>query len=74
MDGMAQRLANELNELLPDKMKSKVSVPTTSIERHHTTWIGGSIISICGSFQQLWLSNVEYQELGSAIIEERFNH
>ena len=74
MDGMTQRLANELNDLLPDKMKSKISAPTPSIERHHTTWIGGSILSICGSFQQLWLSNAEYQELGSSIIQQRFNH
>ena len=25
------------------------------------SWIGGSILSICGSFQQLWITKGEYQ-------------
>jgi len=74
IDGMSQRLGNDLNDLLPDKMKCKVSTPGTTIEKHHATWIGGSILSICGSFQQLWLSNAEYRELGSAIIDQKITH
>ncbi len=35
------------------------------IERHHAAWVGGSILGICGSFQQLWLSKGEYEEMGA---------
>lgn len=74
IDGMSQRLANDLNELLPEKMKCKVSTPGSGIERNNSAWIGGSILSICGSFQQLWLSNAEYKELGTSIIDMKITH
>ena len=35
------------------------------VERQHAAWIGGSILGICGSFQQLWLTRSEYEEIGA---------
>ena len=40
------------------------------LERHYASWIGGSILSICGSFQQLWISKAEYSEYGSLSIAQ----
>lgn len=74
IDGISQRLTNDLNDLLPDKMKCKVTSPASVVEKNNAAWIGGSILSICGSFQQLWLSNAEYQELGSIIIDQKITH
>ena len=44
------------------------------IERQHAAWVGGSILGICGSFQQLWLTKSEYEELGPQRAALRFDH
>jgi actin-like protein 6A len=49
-------------------------VTATAVERQHAAWIGGSILSICGSFQQLWLTRQEYDEMGAARAALRFDH
>jgi actin-related protein len=64
IDGIPNRLSHELTEILPANMKVKVATPLP-IERQYASWIGGSILSICGSFQQLWITKGEYQEYGS---------
>jgi actin-related protein len=43
------------------------------IERHNAAWIGGSILSICGSFQQMWISKAEYEEQGVEIVKNRLS-
>ena len=72
MDGMPVRLTSELNKLLPSTMKPKI-VPMLPVERHKAAWIGGSVLSICGSFQQMWLSKSEWNDYGVSIISSRFN-
>ena len=44
------------------------------MERHHAAWVGASILGICGSFQQLWLTKQEYDELGAERAALRFDH
>jgi actin-related protein len=51
----------------------KVLVPVP-MERKFGTWIGGSILASLGSFQQLWLSKQEYDEMGAArAVDTRFS-
>jgi actin-related protein len=45
---------------------------STSVERQCSAWIGGSILSSLGSFQQLWLSKAEYEEYGGTLAIQRF--
>jgi actin-related protein len=41
----------------------------------HSSWIGGSILSICGSFHQLWASKEDYAEHGAKrIVSSKFIH
>ena len=72
IDGLLPRLNSELSALLPVSMKSK-QVSLLEIERRFSSWIGGSILSVCGTFQQLWLSKKEYDEYGPNIFAKRFN-
>jgi actin-related protein len=44
---------------------------STPQEKYHAAWIGASVLSICGSFQQSWISKAEYEEHGSNILMER---
>ena len=66
MTGLSQRLTAELNSLTPASIKPKLipHVPLLPIEKQSAAWIGGSILSICGSFQQEWVTKREYEEYG----------
>lgn len=45
---------------------------SSSVERRFGSWIGGSILGSLASFQQLWMTRKEYEELGAAAIERKF--
>ena len=72
IDGLSNRLTSELSLSLPSTMKPKI-VPMIDVEKRFAPWIGGSILSICGSFQQLWLSKKEFEDYGPNLIAKRFN-
>jgi actin, other eukaryote len=75
IDGMAQRLSNELSILAPSSIKVKVvNNSGAPVEKQHAAWIGGSVLSICGSFQQLWISRQEYDEHGPKVYLRKSQH
>jgi len=67
IQGIPQRLAYELAEMLPGSMKVKIN-PMLPVERRFSPWIGGSVLSICGSFQQMWVSKEQYAEYGVNVL------
>ncbi|CAM9102360.1 unnamed protein product [Phaeothamnion confervicola] len=67
--GMPERLAEEAARLLPSALRVKVLAPQ---ERRFAAWVGGSILATLGTFQQLWLSRAEYNELGPDAAQDRF--
>lgn len=66
------RLSQELSSILPSFVKPKVVASRFSVERSSAAWIGGSILTSLGSFQQLWLSRLEYEEYGTSMSIQRF--
>ncbi len=74
IDGMSPRLLEELSKVTPSSMKIKTPIPGMNVEKHHAAWIGGSILSICGSFQQLWISKQEYDEHGPSVYRKKGQH
>ena len=61
------RLTGFIVGLLPFIYRAFFQPKITSklpIEQLYAPWIGGSILGICGTFQQLWLSREEYLENG----------
>mmetsp|Transcript_27737 Transcript_27737/g.67521 ORF Transcript_27737/g.67521 Transcript_27737/m.67521 type:complete len:482 (+) Transcript_27737:128-1573(+) len=66
------RLSAELAALLPGFVKPKVIASRNSVERRYAAWIGASILTSLGSFQQLWMSRSEYFEYGAAMGVQRF--
>ena len=66
-----ERLQREVAAIVPSSFKVKIVCPE-KIERRFGVWIGGSILSSLGSFQQMWLSKAEFEELGSSRAERRF--
>eukprot|EP00198_Chlamydomonas_reinhardtii_P007333 XP_001696669.1 actin-related protein [Chlamydomonas reinhardtii] len=69
--GFRERLEKELGDLVPSQAKVKVVAATNQVERRFSTWIGGSILSSLGSFQQLWMSKKEYAEHGAPLINRK---
>lgn len=57
--GIAKRVAKEMSSITPPRVKAKLTVPA---ERKYSVWIGGSILASMSSFQQMWLSKLEYEE------------
>lgn len=68
--GLEQRLSWEVSQTTT--FKTKVLASRFSVERSCAAWIGGSILTSLGSFQQLWLSRDEYDEYGATLAVQRF--
>merc|ERR1712011_51446 len=58
--GIGERMTKELTALAPSTMKIKVIAPP---ERKYSVWIGGSILSSLSTFQQMWISKGEHDEV-----------
>jgi actin-related protein len=67
-----QRLSLEVQYLVPGMYKCKVIATRNTTERRFASWIGGSVLTSLGSFQQLWLSKAEYEEYGPILASQRF--
>ena len=72
--GLDKSLSVEVGKVLPASYKHKVINSKSSVENRYGAWIGGSILSSLGSFQQLWLSKKEYEENGTVLGLQRFNN
>ena len=70
--GMEQRLSYELSGLITANFKCRVLASRFAVERSCASWIGASVLTSLGSFQQLWLSKEEYAEYGAALSTRRF--
>lgn len=66
--GFMERLQKQVPEVAPQNVRVKV---IASAEKRFTPWVGGSILSSCGSFQQMWMSRQEYEEHGAIMIERK---
>ena len=67
-EGIADRMTKELINMAPESMKIKVVAPP---ERKYSVWIGGSILASLSTFQQMWLSKLEYEDSGPRIVHRR---
>ena len=63
--GINTRLEKEMIQLAPPTMKVKVIAPP---ERKYSVWIGASILASLSTFQNMWITNDEYDESGPAIV------
>lgn len=70
--GLTERLHAELSAMVPSTFKVRFT-SVLKVERQFSVFIGGSILASLGSFQQLWISKQEFEEVGAhALCAERF--
>ncbi len=67
--GLKERMHKELTELVPEGVEIKIIAPP---ERRYSVWIGGSILSSLKTFQKMWVTKKEYQDMGAAAIHRCF--
>ncbi|KAJ6244518.1 actin-7-related [Anaeramoeba flamelloides] len=67
--GFIKRLKKEIKKLAPRKMK--VNIIPTAHERINLPWVGGSIFASLSNFNDLLISNEEYQEMGPSIVHRK---
>ncbi|KAI5150961.1 actin, alpha cardiac muscle [Enteropsectra breve] len=65
---IAERIQKEVSALAPSTTRVKVIAPT---ERKYSVWIGGSILSSLSTFQQMWVTKEEYNEVGPSIVHRK---
>ena len=67
-DGLQDRMQKEITALAPAGNKIRVIAPA---ERKYSVWIGGSILSSLTTFEQMWISKQEYDEMGPGIVHRK---
>lgn len=65
LPGVADRMQKELTNSAPSSMRVKVIAPP---ERKYSVWIGGSILASLSTFQTMWCTKQEYDEMGPGIV------
>jgi actin-related protein len=66
--GFAERISRELNSMVPPSIRVKIISPP---ERKYSVWIGGSILASLATFQNSWISKMEYDENGPSIVHRK---
>lgn len=66
--GLPERLRAGLQERVPPAVKVKVSAPA---ERKYAVFRGGAVLSNLQTFQQMWVTRDEYDEVGVNVVHRR---
>ena len=69
--GIIERLGLELSRWYSPS-KVKFTTLGACYERRFTPWIGGSILSSLGTFQQMWATKRDLQEIGAEGVVAKF--
>ncbi|KAF1744167.1 hypothetical protein MXB_1787 [Myxobolus squamalis] len=66
--GMSERIYFELKKLAAPSINVKILAPK---ERKFSVWLGGSILCSLSTFQEMWVTKDEYEEVGGSIIHQK---
>lgn len=67
-EGLDSRIQKEVSLLSPSAMNIRVIAPS---ERKYSVWIGGSILASLSTFQNMWITRDEYNEVGAGIVHSK---
>lgn len=66
--GLSDRLQAEIQSKAPATITVEVEA---SEERKYSVWVGGSILSSLSTFQQMWITREEYDDVGPGIVHKK---
>ena len=67
--GFSERLSKEICKLAPNAYQKKVRISDSV--RKYSAWIGGSMISSLSTFQSMWISKQDYDEVGPSVVHRK---
>nr|QGN00866.1 ActL2 [Drosophila obscura] len=65
LKGLPERMLKEMTRLAPSTMDINIAAPS---DRKISVWLGGSILSSLTSFQHMWITKQDYDEMGASIV------
>lgn len=68
--GLPERLTKEMQKLANPNMANKIKIIAVP-ERKYCVWIGGSILSSITTFDQMWITQDEYNDAGASIVHRK---
>ena len=68
LEGLADRLKKEINELAPAGQEIRV---IASADCKNAVWKGASILASLSTFKDSWITAEDYQEYGSSIVHRK---
>ncbi|MFX1537359.1 MAG: actin, cytoplasmic 2 [Promethearchaeota archaeon] len=68
--GMKERLQKELIDMVPENIEIRIIAPP---ERRYSVWIGGSILGSLRTFQKLWTTRKDYDDLNRSKLHYQIN-
>jgi len=69
-NGMTDRIKKDLLSMIPEDTNLTIVSPP---ERCYSAWIGGSILCSLSTFEEMWITNQEYDESGPRIVHRKCN-
>merc|ERR1711964_775457 len=67
-NGIESRMKLEMERQAPSGVGIKIIAPK---ERKYSVWIGGSILSSLTTFEEMWITQEEYDEAGATIVHRK---
>ena len=67
-DNIAERLKKEMSSIVEADVTVKIVAPRG---RKYSVWVGGSVLADLSSFQKMWISRKEYEEVGVGIVHRK---
>ena len=71
LQGMPNRIEQDILHMFPN-YSPRFYLPVNAHERKCLNWSGASILASLGSFDNMWVTKREYEELGPEVAEKRF--
>ncbi|MFX0066526.1 MAG: actin, cytoplasmic 2 [Candidatus Hermodarchaeota archaeon] len=68
--GMKERLQKELIDMVPENIEIRIIAPPL---RQYSVWIGGSILSSLRTFQKLWITRKDYDDLNHSKLHHQIH-
>ena len=66
--GFKQRLHKEIMEIVPRKSVIRIH---DRPDKEHLSWLGGSVITSLASFNKMWITKDDYDEIGPSIVHRK---
>ncbi|XP_027441410.1 actin-related protein T3 [Zalophus californianus] len=66
--GLDKRLVKDIANMVPANTPVQVTAPP---ERKLSVWMGGSILASLSAFQDMWITEAEFKEVGPNIVHQR---